>query len=63
MLHIPDEYDYRYASPDKREKIVLMILKGWTVVNKAKMPIYFKSELSLVNHAMTKDEKKKGTGK
>jgi hypothetical protein len=40
-----------------------MILKGWTVVNKAKLPIYFKNELSLVNHAMTKDEKKKNTGR
>ena len=36
-----------------------MILKGWTVINKGKMPIYFKDELSLVNHAMTKEEKKK----
>ena len=63
VLHIPDEYDYRYASPDKREKIVLMILKGWTVINKGKMPIYFKDELSLVNHAMTKEEKKKNVVK
>jgi serum/glucocorticoid-regulated kinase 2 len=43
VLHIPEEYDYRYASPDKREKIILMILKGWTSINKSKMPIYFKN--------------------
>ena len=63
MLHIPDEYDYRYASPDKREKIILSIIKGWVAVNKAKIPIHFKEELSLVNHAMTKDEKKKNASK
>lgn len=58
MLHVPDEYDYRYAS-EKRDKIVYAILKGYCHIAKEKMPIYTKDELSLVNVANTKEDKKK----
>ena len=52
-MHVPTEYDYRYAS-EKRDKIIYAILKGWCSSNKEKMPIYYKEDLSLVNVAMTK---------
>ena len=42
VLHVPTEYDYRYASADKRDKIVYAILKGWCAIKKEKMPIYYK---------------------
>lgn len=59
VLHVPEEYDYRYASADKRDKIIYAILKGWCALKKEKMPIYYKDDLSLVNIAMTKEERKK----
>lgn len=55
---MPDEYDYRYAS-EKRERIIYSILKAYSAVCKEKMPIYAKEELSLVNVANTKEDKKK----
>lgn len=55
VLHVPEEYDYRYASADKRDKIIYAILKGWCAVKKEKMPIYYKDDLSLVNITMTKE--------
>jgi hypothetical protein len=58
VLHVPEEYDYRYAS-EKREKIIYSILKAYCAATKEKMPIYAKEELSLVNVANTKEDKKK----
>lgn len=28
VIHVPAEYDYRYASADLRDKIIYYILKG-----------------------------------
>jgi serum/glucocorticoid-regulated kinase 2 len=42
VLHVPEEYDYRYASSDKRDKIIYCILKGYCTITKAKMPIYIR---------------------
>lgn len=58
VLHVPDEYDYRYAS-EKRDKIIYCILKASGLITKEKMPIYTKDELSLVNVVNTKEDKKK----
>lgn len=59
MIHIPSEYDYRYASSDLRDKIIYYILKAFFRVTKEKLPIYYRDELSLVLYAMTKEDKKK----
>jgi predicted DNA-binding protein YlxM (UPF0122 family) len=38
-------------------------LKGWCALKKEKLPIYYKEDLSLVNIAMTKEERKKSGAK
>jgi serum/glucocorticoid-regulated kinase 2 len=63
VLHVPDEYDYRYSSYDKRTKIVEIFLKGYCGLQKIKMPVYFKEDVSLYNFATTKSDKKKHISK
>jgi hypothetical protein len=41
VLHVPDEYDYRYAS-EKRERIIYSLLRAYAGITKEKMPIYAK---------------------
>lgn len=59
ILHIPTEYDYRYASSDLRDRIIYYILKSYSKVTGEKLPIYYREEMSLVIYAMTKEDKKK----
>ena len=59
VLHIPSEYDYRYASENLRDKIIYHILKGVRLRTQGKLPIYYRDELNLAIFAMTKDDKKK----
>lgn len=59
IIHIPSEYDYRYASADLRDRIIYYILKAFSKVTGEKLPIYYRDELSLVFYAMTKEDKKK----
>lgn len=54
VIHIPEEYDYRYASADKRDKIIYFIIKSYFALTKEKMRLYIREELNLVNIAMTK---------
>ncbi|CAK78829.1 unnamed protein product (macronuclear) [Paramecium tetraurelia] len=63
VIHVPDEYDYRYSSYDKRNKIVSKILEGYCLFTKAKLAIYFKEDVSLYNYATTKSDKKKHVSK
>lgn len=59
IIHVPEEYDYRYASADRRDQIIYFILRAFRVTCGQKLPIYYREELNLVNYATTKDEKKK----
>lgn len=59
IVHVPSEYDYRYASSDRRETIIYYLLKAYRKLKNDKLPIYYKDELSLVHYATTKEEKKK----
>lgn len=59
VLHVPEEYDYRYSSYDKRNKIIQVLLKCYCELLKMKMPVYFKEDVSLYNFATTKSDKKK----
>ena len=59
ILHIPTEYDYRYASSDLRDRIIYYILKAHWKVTGEKLPIYYREDISLVIYAMTKEDKKK----
>ena len=54
ILHVPTEYDYRYASSDLRDRIVYNVLKAHCRLTKEKLPIYYRDELNLVFYAMTK---------
>ena len=43
VVHIPEEYDYRYSSLDKRDKILESIASGYVQLNKDKLlAFYFK---------------------
>lgn len=43
VVHIPEEYDYRYSSVDKRDKILECIAQAANLANKDKlMAFYFK---------------------
>jgi len=33
VIHVPDEYDYRYSHPDKRDKIVFIVCKLYQALN------------------------------
>lgn len=42
VLHVPDEYDYRYSSFDKRDIIVEGVLRAYSFSNKGQlMPFYY----------------------
>lgn len=59
VLHVPDEYDYRYTNPKDIELILTLITQAFVLCTKDKMPFFFKMESSLVNYATTKSDKKK----
>ncbi len=58
VIHVPTEYDYRFASSDRREQIIYYILRGYANSSKDQVPIYYREELSLVGVAHTKEDKK-----
>ena len=59
VLHVPAEYDYRYASDKNRDKIIYYILKATRLRLSAKLPIYHRDSMSLALFSMTKEDKKK----
>ena len=40
--HDPEEYDYRYASTDKWDRIIMSLVKSYNMRVGSKMPCYFK---------------------
>lgn len=54
VLHIPDEYDYRYASPDKRDTILVILTDSILKMTGGKLLFYFKEEVCLYKYATTK---------
>jgi len=59
VLHVPEEYDYRYASSEMRFPILLTMTKVICDAIKTKIPFFFKDEVDLFNYATTKSDKKK----
>ena len=48
VIHVPEEYDYRYGSPDKRDKILLCITRVYSqCTNGSMLAFYFKAYHSL----------------
>ena len=47
VVHVRDEYDYRYASPDKRDKILTMLCRSYYLNVKTRpLAFYFKVNIS-----------------
>lgn len=42
IIHVPEEYDYRYASSDRRDSIIFSILKAARETLGIKLPIYYR---------------------
>ena len=47
VLHIPNEYDYRFCTPENREKIFSVIAKGYMEADNKKLAFWFKDDLNL----------------
>lgn len=61
VIHVRDEYDYRYGSPDKRDRILSMICKAYCLnVRNRPLPFFFKDDVNLIDYTTTEDDKKKG---
>jgi len=62
VIHVPDEYDYRYSSADQRENILQVLISEWCKIYKQKpgLPFFYKDDIELVNWTTLKAEKKKG---
>jgi len=41
VIHVRDEYDYRYASADRRDRILLMICRSYALNIKTKPMLFF----------------------
>ena len=50
-LNVPDEYDYRYSSSERRDQAVISILKA---IKGQVLPIYFRDEIALKAFTTTK---------
>jgi len=61
VLHVRDEYDYRYSSPSKRDKILTTICKAFYMnITNTPLVFFFKDDINLVQYTTTEDDKKKG---
>lgn len=63
VLHVPDEYDYRYSSVDCRETVLEMICHAYCDTTKQKLLFFFRDELSLETFCTTKGDKKKAVSR
>lgn len=59
VVHVPDEYDYRYASTDKWDRIIMSLVKAYNLRVGSKITCFFKEDVCLFNYATTKNDKKK----
>lgn len=50
IIHVPEEYDYRYASYDRRDSILLTILSA----RGGQLMVFFKEEVNLIPYLTTK---------
>lgn len=61
IIHVPDEYDYRYSSFDKRDRLLELVVKAYCNVNKGSLlHFYYKDEISLEKYCTTQPDRKKG---
>ncbi|CAD8165801.1 unnamed protein product [Paramecium octaurelia] len=60
VIHVPDEYDYRYSSLDFREKILSTLSDTYQRLVKKYLAIYLTDDLTLIPYTTTKVDAKKG---
>ncbi|CAD8181062.1 unnamed protein product [Paramecium octaurelia] len=60
VIHVPDEYDYRYSSLDFREKILSTLSDVYQKLLKKSLAIYLTDDLTLIPYTTTKVDAKKG---
>ncbi|CAD8098559.1 unnamed protein product [Paramecium sonneborni] len=63
VIHVPDEYDYRYSSLDFREKILFILSDAYNKLLNKNLKIYLTDDLTLIPHTKTKVDAKKGIQK
>jgi serum/glucocorticoid-regulated kinase 2 len=51
VVHVPEEYDYRYSSTERRDPAVLSILRAF---KGAPIPLFLKDDLNLTAFTTTK---------
>ena len=52
VIHINDEYDYRYVSTDRRDEIIMMITRSYYLNLEKPMGFYFKVESICIQENM-----------
>jgi len=64
VVHIPTEYDYRFSSPDKRERIIENIAHAYYLnVKNNPLKFFFKDDVNLIEVTTTEDDMKKGVSR
>jgi serum/glucocorticoid-regulated kinase 2 len=65
VLHVPEEYDYRYSSADKRDTILELLSAKWSLLNPGKkgLSFFYKDDINLTAYTTLKADKKKGVSK
>jgi serum/glucocorticoid-regulated kinase 2 len=65
VIHVPDEYDYRYSSADQRDHILEAITIEWCKIytHKPGLPFFYKDDIELTNYTTLKADRKKGISK
>jgi len=58
VLHVPDEYDYRYASPEKRDRILTVLCRAFVQNHQRPLIFFFKNDINLTNYTTTEDDAK-----
>ena len=64
VIHVPEEYDYRYSSSERRDQAIICLLKAFALYNKGgSLPIFYRDEIALTQYTTTKIDKKKGVNR
>jgi len=63
VIHVNEEYDYRYNGIGKREKILKMLCYAFFKSGGKAMPLFIKNDISLAKYTTTDDDAKQGRDK
>ncbi|CAD8061468.1 unnamed protein product [Paramecium sonneborni] len=60
VLHVSQEYDYRFQSSDFRKTILETLIIVYNSLTYKKLPFYFKDDFTLISYCTTENDVKKG---